>query len=629
MSSSVSIFEKAKLLASIQDVVECLSESNYNECLSLISKSPLFSTDVSSISRIIYFASRVRPFSIPLLVRLVFDLSEQSPAFKQAMIDDLFSRQYSNIGRYYFLYKCYEKGLFTIDLVSNTLSYLFVRNLISSAVHLYIWFAPELEKNFPDQFNRIRFPDGEEFSEMNDELRSFWVNYEKLKVDDWKLLKERREAGINDNPKILTFLNDDVEALKIIIQSENENQNSNNNDETNNENEDKSEDKSEVKSEVKSEDKKHGFDPNERIKPSCYDRCSIFLNSPTLLCCAAYLKAEKICRYLIEIGADVKLSDKAMRTPMIMAVAGGASEELLRIVSNPESDDHVRAVLVSASNHRNDYIQKVISTENYVELHQNTFGGILHQAAGTNNIRAGLFCLDCPNPVDVNNPNQFNETPLHYASLYGNVSFIQLLLSFPNIDVNALTVNHQAPIHLAMNSFSHQSALSLMNHPKIDPFIPDKEENDNNVVHYAAKNDYFDIFEMIFTKYPDTDVNMPNKHQRTPLHIALMYSAFDIVRYLLKNPKTDVNYKDQMDRTPMHVAVLLMNREIIELLLKCPGIDLSIQEMHKMTPLDYAERIKYQEGVDILKPLTPPPPPETEKKEEENNDNDNSNNNDN
>ena len=89
----------------------------------LITKSPLFESDFDSISRIIYFASRVRPFSIPLLVRLVFDLSEQSPAFKQAMIDDLFSRQYSNIGRYYFLYKCYEKGLFTIDLVSNNLWY--------------------------------------------------------------------------------------------------------------------------------------------------------------------------------------------------------------------------------------------------------------------------------------------------------------------------------------------------------------------------------------------------------------------------------------------------------------------------------------------------------------------------
>lgn len=620
--SSYSIFEKAKELANIQDAVECISDTNYNECLSLITNSTSFSSDINSVSRIVYFASRVRPFSIPLLVRLVLDLSEQSPKFKEAIIDDLFSRQYSNIGRYYFLFKCYEKGLFKIDLVADMLNYLLVRNLISGAVHLYIWFAPELEKQFPDHFNKIRLPDGEELSELNDEVRSFWVNYEQLKAEDWKLLKERREAGINDNPKILTFINDDVEALKTIINSEKESENeSEAKNENQNENEAKGEAQNENENEAKGQNQKRGFDPNERILPSCYDRCSIFLNSPTLLCCASYLKAEKVCRYLIELGADVKLADKAMRTPMIMAVAGGASDEFIKIVSNPESDDQVRAVLVSASNHRNDYIQKSLNTKNSTDLHQATFGGILHQAAGTNNIRAGLFCLDCPNPVDVNNPNQVNETPLHYASLYGNVSFIQLLLSFPNINVNALTDNHQAPIHFAMISFSHQAALSLMNHPKIEPFIPDQEENNNNVLHYSAKNDYFDIFQMVFKKFPDTNVNWPNKHNRTPLHIALMYNAFDIVRYLLKNPKTDVNHKDLMDRTPMHIAVLLRNREIIELLLACPGIDLSIAEMHNMRPLDYAERIQYQEGIDILKPLTPPPPPETEKQEDENNNN--------
>lgn len=590
-----SIFEKAKTLADIQDSVENLCESSYAECLSLITKSPLFESDFDSISRIIYFASRVRPFSISLIVRLVHDLSEKSLKFKEAIIDDLFSRQYSNIGRYYFLFKCFENGLFAIDLVSKILNYLFERNLLTDVVHLYIWFAPELEKQLPDQFNRIGIPDASEVQEMNGELRYFWNNYEKLKADDWKLLKEKREAGINDNPKILAILNDDVESLKHIINSENEKE---------------SDDQNKNENEAKNENEKHGFDPNEKILPSCYDRCNVFLYSPTLLCCAAYLKAEKCCRFLIDIGADVKLFDRAMRTPMIMAVAGGASDELISVVSCPESDDHIRAVLVSASNHRNDYLQKVFNSRELPEIHEKDFGGILHQAAGTNNIRAGLFCLNRSNTVDVNNPNQMNETPLHYASLYGNVSFIQLLLSFPNINVNALTSKHQTPIHLAMSSFSHQASLCLMNHPNLDPFIQDEDENNNTVIHYAAKNDYFDIFQMVFKKFPDTDVNLPNKQKRTPLHIALMYSAFDIVRYLLNDPKTDVNYKDEMDRTPIHVAVLLRNREIINLLLAQPGIDVSIQEMHHMTPLDYAKRIGYQEGIDILTPLTPPPPEE-------------------
>lgn len=594
-SINPSILEKANLLANIQDAVESIAESNYNETLSLISKSPLFSTDYDSISRIIYFASRVRPFSIPILVRLVDDLSEQLPNFKEAIIDDLFSRQFANVGRYYFLFKCFEKGIITLEKISNTIDFFLNKNLVNDATRLYIWFAPELENKFSEQFNRFQKPDQEQLSEMSTELRLFWENYDNLKKDEWGLLKEQRSAGINNNPKISAILKDNVDELKAIIQSEIENNNNN----------------------AKTEGDKSQFDPNERILPCCFDRCSIFLNSPTLLCCAAYLKAENTCKYLIEIGADVKLGDQANRTPMIMAVAGGASKELVSIVSCPESDDPIRAVLVAASNHRNDYIQKVNNSLNLAEQQKTIFGGILHQAAGTNNIRAGLFCLQGDNPIDVNNPNQSNETPLHYASLYGNVSFIQLLLSFPNININALTENHQTSLHLAMVSYSHQAALSLMNHPDICPLIPDEEEDNNTALHFAAQNGYFDIFEMILKRFPDTDINLQNKQKRTPLHLSLMFRSLDIAFSLLKNPKIDVNCKDQMDRTPLHIAVLLKNRELINLLLSFPNIDLSAQEMYHLTPLNYAERTKYQEGIDILKPLTPPP--KEEKEEGDNN----------
>ena len=566
MSSHLSpeVREKYLRISDIQDQVESMNPSTFSQVLSNILDSPDFQAQPDSFSLLIVSAARIRPLLIDLLVNLAKELCEKSKAFQEYFLEDVFMKQHATIGLHYFLYKCYETGIVPLETIAQNLKYFLDRPFRADSYHIFIWFAPELEKNYPEYFNKVMKPSEEEVADMDDEYQYFWKNYEALKENDWELLKKKRNDGKNDSEFINIFLNDDVDALKGI----------------------------------------NCPDLNMTISPSCYDRTQIFSCNPTLLCCAAYLNAIKCCKYLIENGADVSKPDDKMRTPTIFAIAGGASDELISIFNEPPS---VRTILVAASNHRNKFLFSQYSLEN-----QGSLGGVLHQAAGTNNIRAAIFSFE--HGIDVNNTNQADETPLHYAANYGYTDIVRLLLSCSDINVNALEQCRRPPIHLAIRSYSHHTANVIFSHPKLDPFI--KDENGETLLHLVSIYDYFDIFEKLL-KLPNIDINVLNETKRPPLHLALMSSSFDIVKVLLKMSNIDINYKDAMDRTALHIAVLLRNKEILNLVLSFPGIDVTIKEMHNMTPLDYAKRIDYQEGVDILTPLMPPAPNPDEEENKE------------
>ncbi|OHT14260.1 hypothetical protein TRFO_15418 [Tritrichomonas foetus] len=566
MSSHLSAeaLETGKNLAELQDLVESISEANFSEVLTKISESKYFSSKVDSIAHIIYFASRVRPFVIDLLVRLAVELSKKSKEFEKSFLEELFSRQHQNIGRYFLLFKCYQNKIVPYEKIADTFKYLTDRNFMTEAMNLLFWFAPEIEENHPNLFQLVKKPEGEDYDEIDPEYRSFWDHYQELKNDNWALLKEKRDIGLNDNEFIQIFAKDDVEKLKAME-----------------------------------------FDVNSTIPPYCYDRCPILGCNPTLLCCAAYMNAVKCCRYLIEKGADRSKADDRMRSPSIMAVAGGSDPEILQMLGD-DVYSNLRAILVAASNHRNSIIEKKFTSES-----QDLCGGILHQAAGTNNIKAALLCFD--KGIDVNMKNQNGETPLHYAALYGHSDIVDLILSCEDVDVNSLTESHQPPLHLAMSSFSPKTAEIILSHPKIDPLI--KGETGQTALHLAAIYEYTDIFKKLL-QMPNIDINAVNQNKRSPLYLALMNSSFTIANILLDMPNININQQDAMDRAVLHLAVLLRNSSILQKVISIPGIDFSLKEMHEMTALDYAVRIQNNEAIQILTPLTPKEEKPEEKAEE-------------
>eukprot|EP00339_Tiarina_fusa_P010903 CAMPEP_0117031624 /NCGR_PEP_ID=MMETSP0472-20121206/22709_1 /TAXON_ID=693140 ORGANISM="Tiarina fusus, Strain LIS" /NCGR_SAMPLE_ID=MMETSP0472 /ASSEMBLY_ACC=CAM_ASM_000603 /LENGTH=235 /DNA_ID=CAMNT_0004739989 /DNA_START=36 /DNA_END=743 /DNA_ORIENTATION=+ len=66
-----------------------------------------------------------------------------------------------------------------------------------------------------------------------------------------------------------------------------------------------------------------------------------------------------------------------------------------------------------------------------------------------------------------------------------------------------------------------------------------------------------------------------NRVFHTPLHIACMYGAQDVVRELLAHPNIGVNCKTLEDETPLHFACQNRLANVVEELMKSPKLDIN------------------------------------------------------
>ena len=77
---------------------------------------------------------------------------------------------------------------------------------------------------------------------------------------------------------------------------------------------------------------------------------------------------------------------------------------------------------------------------------------------------------------------------------YGNVEKIEKALSLRGVDVNNKDVDKKTPLMFA-SQIGHIKAVILL--LSINASVNDKDNNGNNALFYASKNDHFDIVEVL------------------------------------------------------------------------------------------------------------------------------------
>lgn len=128
---------------------------------------------------------------------------------------------------------------------------------------------------------------------------------------------------------------------------------------------------------------------------------------------------------------------------------------------------------------------------------------------------------------DANSIDSKSRTPLHLAAHCGQNSFVQQLLTIPQIEKLALDALGQAPIHLAA------------------------EAGHAYVIHILARS--------------GVNVDIQNRDGRTPLHLACHEGHYNVVKALLDAGATiDAVTEDQ--ETPLHYAVRAQKERIVKLL---------------------------------------------------------------
>lgn len=399
----------------LQKSLESLCEESYDSVKEMI-KTKFLRTkyEKECLAHFINCTARFRPFSIPLLVRLVTNIEDDE--FKNIIFDELNGRTVSEIGRHFITYCLLKEKYFNIAEIVKLIEHYMETDIVPLYDALYIWFAPELKEYNEELFAKIQKPNPDYLSP---ELESFWNKRDELFNNDFELLKKLRDDGLNDANYIRAFLNDDVQALE-------------------------------------------GIDLETEVSPCCYDRFFILQSSPKLIHLAAYFNAVNCFNYLISRGADLESKDGYGRTVPLYAFAGG-SEKIIPLIDVAANTS--RGLLIATSNHRNnifDLLSKSLTNDDLLA----NYGSILHQACGTNNVYVLLECIK--KNYDINKKNSNDETPLHYAAQYGHFDIVKILLSQKDIDVNPQNKKGETPLHLSIGSCATTTALALLDSPKIN-----------------------------------------------------------------------------------------------------------------------------------------------------------------
>jgi ankyrin repeat protein len=141
----------------------------------------------------------------------------------------------------------------------------------------------------------------------------------------------------------------------------------------------------------------------------------------------------------------------------------------------------------------------------------------------------------------VNLPDKFNRTLLHYSAWYGEIIFAAELLKQPDVLVNVQDCDGKTPLHLAAHHVSTDVVSALLQRKNIE-------------------------------------VNLQDKEGRTPLHAAVITGNVAVVTELLKHPQIQVNVYDTAGKTPLHYAAESGRKNIVAELLKHRDIQVNLED---------------------------------------------------
>ena len=225
-----------------------------------------------------------------------------------------------------------------------------------------------------------------------------------------------------------------------------------------------------------------------------------------------------------------------------------------------------------------------------------------------------------------------NRLPIHFASEYGHVNIVEVLLSQDKSQLNLRDHLGQTPLHKASRNGRKEVVKFLLSQNEIEA---DPEDNDGwrPLMHAITDEDGL-MVEMIL-EYPEVDPNHRLKdHGQTPLWLAIttkdddrilqlllqrsdlelnrtarfgeacifrasMWSMLTGLQTLLKKG-ADVNLPNEDGRTPLSIAASRGHKEVLEILLKHPNIDLNQADELNKTPLMYAAEEDQKECVKLL-----------------------------
>jgi ankyrin repeat protein len=164
--------------------------------------------------------------------------------------------------------------------------------------------------------------------------------------------------------------------------------------------------------------------------------------------------------------------------------------------------------------------------------------------------------------ADLTIMNKFNETPLHFAAMAGDL-FISKILIEQGLDLNIPNSRNHTPIMLAAGN-KHIKLVKLLLESKADINLEDIHSD--NLIHICIFNDMYDILLLLICSTKNIVINNRNNNGDSPLFFAIKKNKIKYIELLLKYG-ANLDTFDNQGKYPLLYAVENNNVELCKLLL--------------------------------------------------------------
>lgn len=315
----------------------------------------------------------------------------------------------------------------------------------------------------------------------------------------------------------------------------------------------------------------------------------------TLLHFAAKRGDAEIAKFLLESDFNVDITNSNGTTPLHWATEAGNENIFHYFIENGANMQIVNrrgdTLLHRACKGKNKNIIEYLLKNDGVLADVVNNNGVtpLHLAAANGDdevffnlidklSRENSHCNESSLRESVQNEDMYGSILLHYAARGGNTSIVEYALKFS--DVDCTNIKKTTPLYWAAQ-YGQREVFDLL--VKKGANINAINDSKDTLVHYASMGGNIDILKYVADNSSNFNVNTPNIHGRTPLHLACNHGHISVVKFLITHNDLDINslaqtviYNNRSNKyehsgecfTPIFSAVTSGNVELLEIMLK-------------------------------------------------------------
>ncbi|KAJ7598909.1 ankyrin repeat-containing domain protein [Mycena floridula] len=305
----------------------------------------------------------------------------------------------------------------------------------------------------------------------------------------------------------------------------------------------------------------HGKDHQASIFSHALD----FLQNPAKVTCAVqvFLCPPRLVQY--RVPGYSQMAPQDVSGAHIAAMFGLHETLELLLDLDPDAADCLDGrrgtpLLYAAERGHLEVVRLLLARNSRGVDHQNQHGWTPLSMAAWNGHESIVKLLLQSNNVNIDAVNHYHRTALSYsamnaisyASRYGRVEVVELLLQSPDIQPDIADDDGFTPLIYSARGGHELVSRRLLEHGNVRPDA--REGEGKSVLAYAAGKGSISTVELLLNTYK-VPADSKDNFSRTPLCYAVRSGRESVVRILVEREDVDLNWKDRSSKTPLSCAL--------------------------------------------------------------------------